>query len=115
MAKSSTNEKKITEGEKGMSKASSKEKEKEKNEAAKESSQDIVENLKTDVERDSNGGAKAAAEQLDITKLKDMKMAELNKITREMNIVGASGLKKQDLIFKILQGQAESAGLMFGE
>lgn len=96
-----------------MSKTSSKEKE--KNEAVKESPQDTVENLKTDVECDSNKDIKGAAEQLDITKLKDMKMTELNKITRDMNIVGASGLKKQDLIFKILQGQAESAGLMFGE
>jgi len=113
MAKSSTNEKKITEGEKGMSKASSKEKE--KNEAVKESSQDAAENLKADVERDSSKDVKGSAEQLDITKLKDMKMTELSKIAREMNIVGASGLKKQDLIFKILQGQAESAGLMFGE
>ena len=53
--------------------------------------------------------------QIDITKLKDMKMAELTKTAREMGIDGVSGIKKQDLIFKILQGQAEKAGLMFGE
>ncbi|MFA5059859.1 MAG: transcription termination factor Rho [Candidatus Omnitrophota bacterium] len=54
-------------------------------------------------------------EQLDITKLKDMKMSELNKIAKDMNVNGLSGIKKQDLIFKILQGQAEKEGLMFGE
>lgn len=53
--------------------------------------------------------------QIDITKLKDMKMTELTKTARDMGINGVSGIKKQDLIFKILQGQAEKAGLMFGE
>lgn len=54
-------------------------------------------------------------EQMDISKLKDMKIADLTKIARDMNINGISGIKKQDLIFKILQGQAEKEGLMFGE
>ncbi len=54
-------------------------------------------------------------DQLDISKLKDMKMSELTKLSKEMGINGVSGLKKQDLIFKILQGRAEKEGLMFGE
>ena len=53
--------------------------------------------------------------QLDITKLKDMKISELNKVAKDMGVNGLSGIKKQDLIFKILQGQAEKEGLMFGE
>jgi transcription termination factor Rho len=54
-------------------------------------------------------------EKLDISKLKDMKITELNKLARELGVNGVSGLKKQDLIFKILQAQAEKEGLMFGE
>lgn len=54
-------------------------------------------------------------EKLDIGNLKDMKITELNKLARELNVNGISGLKKQDLIFKILQAQAEKEGLMFGE
>jgi len=54
-------------------------------------------------------------EKLDIGNLKDMKITELNKLAKELNINGISGLKKQDLIFKILQAQAEKEGLMFGE
>ena len=54
-------------------------------------------------------------EKLEIKNLKDMKITELNKLAREMNVNGLSGLKKQDLIFKILQAQAEKEGLMFGE
>ncbi len=54
-------------------------------------------------------------EKLDIGSLKEIKIAELNKLARELNINGISGIKKQDLIFKILQAQAEKEGLMFGE
>lgn len=54
-------------------------------------------------------------EKLDIGKLKEMKITELNKLAKELNINGISGLKKQDLIFKVLQAQAEKEGLMFGE
>jgi transcription termination factor Rho len=44
-----------------------------------------------------------------------MKITELNKLAKELNVNGISGIKKQDLIFKILQAQAEKEGLMFGE
>jgi transcription termination factor Rho len=54
-------------------------------------------------------------EKLDIGSLKDMKITELSKLARELNINGISGLKKQELIFKVLQAQAEKEGLMFGE
>jgi len=53
-------------------------------------------------------------ESLDIGVLKEMKVTELNKIAKELEINGISGLKKQDLIFKILQAKAEKEGLMFG-
>ncbi|MDD5449954.1 MAG: transcription termination factor Rho [Candidatus Omnitrophica bacterium] len=52
---------------------------------------------------------------LEIGKLKDMKISELSKVAKELSIEGASGLKKQDLIFKILQAQTEKNGLIFGE
>ncbi len=52
---------------------------------------------------------------LDIAVLKRMTILELTKLTKEMAIEGISGLKKQDLIFKVLQSQAEREGNMFGE
>ncbi len=52
---------------------------------------------------------------MDITKLKDMKMSALAKFARDMGVNGISGIRKQDLIFKILQAQAEKQNLMFGE
>ncbi len=54
-------------------------------------------------------------EKLDIKVMKEMKITELNKLAKDLNVIGFSGLKKQDLIFKILQAQAEKEGLMFGE
>ncbi|MCF7908446.1 MAG: transcription termination factor Rho [Candidatus Omnitrophica bacterium] len=52
---------------------------------------------------------------MDIGTLKEMKVSELNKISKKLNVNGMSGVKKQDLIFKILQAQAEKQGLMFGD
>ncbi|MGE5197605.1 MAG: transcription termination factor Rho [Deltaproteobacteria bacterium] len=54
-------------------------------------------------------------EKLDIRNLKDMKITELNKKAKELSVNGVGALRKQDLIFKILQAQAEKEGLMFGE
>ncbi|MCG8431149.1 MAG: transcription termination factor Rho [Candidatus Omnitrophica bacterium] len=52
---------------------------------------------------------------MDISSLKDKRITELTKLARDMGVNGVSGLKKQDLIFKLLQAQAENEGLMFGE
>ncbi len=54
-------------------------------------------------------------DSVDIGTLKSMKVSDLNKISKDLKVNGVSGLKKQDLIFKILQTQAEKKGLMFGD
>ncbi len=54
-------------------------------------------------------------QKVDIEGLKTMKISELNKLAHSLNINGVSGLRKQDLIFKILQAQTEKEGLVFGE
>jgi transcription termination factor Rho len=51
---------------------------------------------------------------MEIAELKAMSIAELTKLAKELNVNGISGLKKQDLIFKLLQGKAEKEGLIFG-
>jgi len=52
---------------------------------------------------------------MNIKDLKKKKVSELNRIAKELNIEGASGMRKQDLIFAILQAQTEKNGLIFGE
>jgi transcription termination factor Rho len=52
---------------------------------------------------------------MDIAQLQSKNSSQLNKMAKELKINGISGLKKQDLIFKILQAQAETEGNLFGE
>jgi len=52
---------------------------------------------------------------MDISELKAKTIAELTQLARDLGIPGYSNLKKQELIFRILQAQAEQEGLMFGE
>ncbi len=52
---------------------------------------------------------------MNIKDLKKKKINELNRIAKELNVEGASGMRKQDLIFAILQAQTEKNGLIFGE
>ncbi len=52
---------------------------------------------------------------MEIADLKTMSIVELTKLAKELNVNGISGLKKQDLIFKILQAKTEKEGLIFGE
>ena len=54
-------------------------------------------------------------DSINIGKLKDMKISELNKIAKDLRVNGVSGLKKQELIFRVLHAQAEKKGLMFGD
>ncbi len=52
---------------------------------------------------------------LDLAGLKDMSISELTHVAKEMGIEGASGLRKQELIFKVLATQTEKSGLIFSE
>lgn len=50
-----------------------------------------------------------------IAELKEKNIQELTRIARSLDLPGASGLRKQDLIFKILQAQSEKEGHIFAE
>jgi transcription termination factor Rho len=50
-----------------------------------------------------------------IAELKEKNITELSRIARSLEIQGTSGLRKQDLIFKILQAQSEKEGHIFAE
>src|SRR3569623_936350 len=50
-----------------------------------------------------------------ISDLKEKNITELSRIARTLDIPGASGLRKQDLIFKILQAQSEKEGHIFAD
>lgn len=52
---------------------------------------------------------------MDIVELKSKTITELNKFAQDLGIPGYSSLRKQELIFKILEAQTEKSGLIFAE
>ena len=52
---------------------------------------------------------------LDIVELKEMNISNLTQIAKDLDVPGATGMRKQELIFKILQAQTEKLGLVFSE
>lgn len=52
---------------------------------------------------------------MDISELKSKKIVELNQIAKDLGITGYSDLRKQELIFKILEAQTAQDGLTFSK
>ena len=50
-----------------------------------------------------------------LAELKQKSIGDLADLARSLNIEGCANLRKQELIFAILQGQAEKNGVIFGE
>jgi transcription termination factor Rho len=53
--------------------------------------------------------------QLDLASLKAMNVAGLTAVAKQLDLPGATGMRKQDLIFQILRARSERNGLMFSE
>ncbi len=54
-------------------------------------------------------------EGLNVKELQDKTISELSDLAHELKIEGASGMRKQELIFAILQARAEAQGQLFGQ
>ena len=54
-------------------------------------------------------------EEMNLVELKNKNIKELVTIARQLSIDGASSMRKQELIFALLQAQAEMSGLIYGE
>jgi transcription termination factor Rho len=52
---------------------------------------------------------------MNLTELKRQSIAELNKLARDLNVQGAGGMRRPELIFAILEAQSESDGAIYGE
>jgi transcription termination factor Rho len=52
---------------------------------------------------------------MNVVDLKDKKISELTQMAKKFNIEGAAGMRKQELIFALLQAQLEKNGLIYGE
>ncbi len=54
-------------------------------------------------------------QRLNITDLKDMSIQKLTQIAKDLTVGGATGMRKQELIFQILKAQTELSGFLFSE
>ncbi|NWH04606.1 transcription termination factor Rho [Desulfobacter latus] len=52
---------------------------------------------------------------MNLVELNKMKISELTKLAKKYNIQGIGGLKKQELIFALLQANIEESGQIYGE
>jgi transcription termination factor Rho len=52
---------------------------------------------------------------MNLIELKDKKISELAQMAKEYHIEGAAGMRKQELVFALLQAEIEKNGLIFGE
>src|SRR5437867_12099380 len=52
---------------------------------------------------------------ISLAELKEKNITDLAKIAKELNIPGASGMRKEELIFQLLRAQTEKDGLIFSE
>ena len=52
---------------------------------------------------------------LNIGELKDMSIAKLTQVAKDLDVAGATGMRKQELIFQILKAQTEQSGFIFSE
>jgi transcription termination factor Rho len=66
-------------------------------------------------ENDENGQPIPKAPTLNINDLKDASIQKLTQIAKDLNVAGATGMRKQDLIFQILKAQTEQSGFLFSE
>jgi transcription termination factor Rho len=59
--------------------------------------------------------ADTAPQVIDLSTLKDMSVASLTQLAKQLEVQGATGMRKQELIFEILRARAEKSGLIFSE
>jgi|APFre7841882724_1041349.scaffolds.fasta_scaffold13578_2 transcription termination factor Rho len=71
--------------------------------------------LDDEIEKYENSVETPQEGRLDLTQLKEMSINELSGVARGLGVENPTGMRRQDLIFRILQRQTEREGLIFGE
>jgi transcription termination factor Rho len=66
-------------------------------------------------DKPAQGQPNAPAQTISLSAMKEMSISALTKIAKELEIAGATGMRKQELIFEILRVRAEKSGNIFSE
>ncbi len=75
----------------------------------------MTDNDEAFLERATREAQEGGGKRVELSQLKEMTIHALSALARELNVEGALGMKKHDLIFRILQTQTEKNGLLFAE
>jgi transcription termination factor Rho len=81
----------------------------------KQIKEEIPENESSYEEIPMNDNGTVGVAGLNISDLKEMTINELALLARDLDVAGAASMRKQELIFRILQAQAEKNGWIFSE
>ncbi|HEX8688337.1 MAG TPA: Rho termination factor N-terminal domain-containing protein, partial [Pyrinomonadaceae bacterium] len=60
-------------------------------------------------------GFRGEGDTFNLATLKEMSISKLTQIAKDLDVPGATGMRKQELIFKVLAAQTEKSGLIFSE
>src|SRR6058998_783164 len=66
-------------------------------------------------ETSGTSGRDGREDVFNLSELKDMSISALTQVAKTMDVPGATGMRKQELIFKVLAAQTEKSGLIFSE
>jgi len=77
--------------------------------------EDLTQELEQLSQVPEDGKEAESENMLNLQELKEISIQNLNKIAKTLEIEGAAGMLKQELIFKILKAQTERSGLVFSE
>lgn len=94
-----------------------------------ETSENLVKKVSDEKLEETNGAEEALTDEalttevparvqgqvFNLATLKEKSISELTSIAKELGVEGATGLRRQELIFKILAAQTEKSGLIFAE
>ena len=63
----------------------------------------------------ARSSSKRGGNTLNISELKEMSISKLTQVAKDLSVAGATGMRKQELIFQILKAQTEQSGFIFSE
>ena len=63
----------------------------------------------------ARSSSRRGGNSLNISELKEMSISKLTQVAKDLNVAGATGMRKQELIFQILKAQTEQSGFIFSE
>jgi transcription termination factor Rho len=71
--------------------------------------------LEEEIEQYEQSSDSAPRGRLDLKQMKEMSISQLSAVAKEFGVENPAGMRRQDLVFSILQHQTEAEGLIFGE